>query len=268
MAIANALANEPGVVCTHEGQIRRRESRGEQLLRFLTLENRLAYEDPKNADEIFRRVRSDFRDVAVRTGARHFGDIAYNYAPFVRSIFSQFPDSKLIVFVRSGIDFVRTATRLSGEDQTPVGWAPNAKNLSAVERFVSLGRLAPRASDPLSGRWEQFDHLARNAWLWAETNRIIQDAITAFPASNVFEIRYEEFFRDVRASYPRLRSFLGLGGSIPDAVNDLLERPINVRTEKVIGEFWTWEDSQRKIFVELAGSMMDRLGYGGIRTSK
>ena len=268
MAIANALAAEPGVMCTHEGKVRRGETSGEQVLPFLTLENRVAYEWPERAAEIFARLRGEMPAIAARTGALHIGDVAYNYAPFIAAIGTTFPKARLIAFARSGVDFVRSATLAAGEDATPVGWAPLGKSLSAVERYVELGRLAPRQSDPLAARWESLDHLARNAWLWAETNRIIFEAVATRPAGSTYVLRFEEFFRDPRTNYRALREFLGLRGEPPPAALESFDRPINRREAKILGPAESWSTSARAQFEEFAGAMMRQLGYASPQESR
>jgi hypothetical protein len=261
MTIANALAAEPGVVCTHEGKVRRGEVPGERVLPFLTLENRIAYEWPGRAAGIFERLRSHLPAIAARTGATHFGDVAYNYAPFLEAIGMTFPQARLIVLVRSGVDFVRSATQGAGEDATPVGWAPRGKPLTAVERYVELGRLAPRQGDPLAARWESLDHLARNAWLWAETNRLIFDAVASRPAESTYVLRFEDFFGDPSAGYRALREFLGLAGEPAPAALATFERPINRRNPKILGPPEYWSPIEREQFDEFAGAMMRQLGY-------
>ncbi len=261
MAIANALSADRDVVCTHEGKKRYREVPGERVLPFLTLENRLAYEWPERAGAIFATRRGCLPSVAARAGVAHFGDVAYNYAPFISAIGAMFPAAKLIVFVRSGVDFVRSATQANGEDPTPVGWPVRGRELSSLERYVELGRLAPRQGDPLAARWSTLDHFARNAWLWAETNRLIFDALKMRQAHGTFLLRFEDFFSDPCTNYRRLREFLGVAGEPTAEALATFDRPINQRAERVLGPYDTWGSNVRAQFTEFAGAMMQRLGY-------
>jgi hypothetical protein len=261
MGLANALGAENGVTCTHEGKIRTLEQVGAQVLRFLTLENRLAYETPKDALALFKATRGNMIDIAMASASTHFGDIAYNYAPFLHPLSTCYPNAKLIVFFRSGIDFVRSATQSVGEDQTPIGWPPRQKMLTSIERYVGLGRLAPRIGDPLAARWGSLDHIARNAWLWAETNRLILEGIARRPAGTTFVIRFEQFFTDPVSNYPALREFLGLSGATSPQVLSLLHHPINQRTAKVAPAFDSWTELERDQFREFAGEMMQTLEY-------
>lgn len=260
MAIANALNAEPGVTCTHEGKFRYRETPGEQKLKFLTLENRLAYEQPEQAAALFASRRADIRDVAEKCGGTHFGDIAYNYAPFMDEIAQQFPDALMIVFFRNGVDFVRSATEATGEDAAPVGWPPLEKPLSALERFVSLGRLAPRKSDAMHARWDSLDHVGRNAWLWAETNKLLLRGIERRERGTTFVLRFEEFFGDPVHHYRLLKRFLRIESN-GDAAEELLRTPINRRASKAIGTIESWTSRQREDFREIAGPVMRRLDY-------
>jgi hypothetical protein len=261
MALANALACERGVLCTHEGKRREFERSGEQLLPFLTLQNRLAYEFPERAQALFDEARGSMDQIARASGATNFGDIAYNYAPFLDVMATRFPTSKLIVMFRSGIEFVRSATRQNGVDETPVGWAPRGKPLSAVERFVALGRIAPRSGTPLAARWDDVDHFARNAWLWAETNRLILAAMVRRAPGSTLVLRFEDFFADAPANYPRVRDFLALEGEPSEVALERLRKPINRRSEKVVGPAATWTSGDRATFAELAGAVMRDLDY-------
>jgi hypothetical protein len=261
MALANALCAEPAVTCTHEGKRRDYERSGEQLLPFLTLQNRIAYEYRNRACELFARARAQLPRIGAAHGASFIGDIAYNYAPFIGAIGVQFPDAKLIAIFRNGVDFVRTATQTSGVDETPVGWAPAGKDLSAVEKFVALGRLAPQAGSELAARWEDMDHFARNAWLWAETNRLILDGIALRPPGTTCVLRFESFFADPPAGFAAVRRFLGLPGDASPAALERLARPINRREQKVVGTPDTWTAAQRDCFAELAGPVMHQLEY-------
>jgi hypothetical protein len=261
MALANALSLEPGVVCTHEGKRRDYEHPGEQLLPFLTLQNRVAYEFPDRAREIFAKARAEMPRVCAAQRATLVGDIAYNYAPFIDAIGTQFPAARLIAIFRSGVDFVRSATQVSGVDQTPVGWPPSGKELNSVEKFVALGRLAPRAGTELEARWGTMDHFARNAWLWAETNRLILAGIGKRPAGSTYVLRFESFFAHPGASYADVRQFLGLRGEAPAAALERLAKPINRRQQKAVGPPECWTVEQRNCFAEIAGPLMRELDY-------
>ena len=263
MALANILNSEAGVTCLHEAKFRAKEVAGEKLLPFLTLQNGQAYSAPEQSKTLLSRFRSNMPEIADARGGRLFGDIAYYYAPFIGHIPSLFPDAKIVVLIRNGTDFVRSATTLAGDDETPVGWPPRAKPLTDVEQFVALGRWRPRVGDPWYDAWDaEFDHFERNAWLWAETNRVIVRAIESVPPEQLLVLRFEDFFRSLPETYPALRAFLGLEGKVPEVTSRLLlARAINHRSAHAVGPVSAWTAAMKTRFWTIAGDVMQELGY-------
>lgn len=262
MSLANLLNSEPATVCLHEGKFRSGEEPGEPLLPFLTLQNGQAYARPATADALFNRFRGPMTAIAEGRGCRHFGDIAYNYAPFLGSISRMLPEARIIALVRNGGDFVQSATATQGPDETPVGWPPRDKPLTPVEQFVSLGRWCPRPDSMWAADWEDWDHFERNAWLWAETNRVILDAIDTIEPARIFVLRFEEFFGSLETAYPALRDFLGFSSPIGDETRRLMAgRPINHRQDRALPPPALWSEAMRARFETIAGDVMRRLNY-------
>ena len=160
----------------HEGKERDKETPGKQWLPFLTLENVLAFWEPERAEGIFREKRELMPNIVAKEKIKLFGDIAYNYCPFIHAMPSVFPQSKLIVIYRDGRDFVRSAYIADQNDKAPVGWGDSVEK-NDVNKFISLGRLRPQNSDDENSRWQSMSIVAKNAWLWAETNKIIFEGL-------------------------------------------------------------------------------------------
>lgn len=261
MLLANTLNTEPQCVCVHEGKFRHLETSGEQIIPFLTLENRIAYEYPERALEIIQTKRGNLDQ--VETGnASHFGDIAYNYCPFLRPLAQHFPQSKFIVIFRNGISFLRSATQLSGEDEVPVGWPPEEKPLTDLERYISLGRLQPRKASQASGDWQSWGAFEKNVWLWAETNRIVLDALEEIAPERVRIVRFEEFVSQPLDVYQGIRGFLGLSDDVPEEVKSvLLTRKVNARKNYWLPAYSEWTPQQKEFFRTTAGPVMQSLEY-------
>lgn len=231
MSLANALNTENRALCLHEGKVRDLEEAGEQVLPFLTLQNRRAYEFPEEAEGLFQQARGGMMEIGTARDLSHFGDIAYNYSPFIICIAKSFPSAKVIFQIRDCLGFLISSTSLNAVDETPVGWPPADKPQSKVERFVALGRLQPRKGTEEAELWSSWSYLAKNIWLWAETNRLILDAVDRLPALQVYRMRFERFQADALAEYQAVRDFIGLEGQLPpDAIRRLTERPINLRS--------------------------------------
>jgi hypothetical protein len=261
MHLANCLNAEAGCICVHEGKIRHRESPGEQILPFLTLENRIAYEWPERAHEIIDSKRSIIERLDL-DGVSHFGDIAYNYCPFLLPLSIRFPEARFLVMVRDGRSFVRSATVIEGEDEAPVGWPPEGKDMSQLERYIALGRLQPRRGSPLETTWSGWTAFEKNVWLWAETNTILLDSLKAIEADRWLLVKFEDFVSDALGVYARVRKFLGFEQALSDAVKAVLLSPVvNARKAYALPGYDDWTQHQKAHFHQYAGSVMDRLGY-------
>ena len=267
MSVANAFNAESDVLCLHEGKIRVGEEEGDQVIPYLTLQNLAAYQRPGDAEELFRKARDEMPsarlDEAGQTSnLRLIGDIAYNYAPFVEILPQVFPDARIIFMFRDGRDFVRSVYTDESPDPTPVGWC-EPRTMNRVERFIALGRLRPRSEDALSQDWESMSPVAKNAWLWSETNRLILDGLEShrWDSDRICRVRFEDFVTDPHRAYGRMRSFVGLDGETAPRVFETLDAPINARRRKLLPAWADWSREDRNDFRRFAGEVMGRLGY-------
>lgn len=261
MHLANCLNAEKTCTCVHEGKFRHRETSGEQILPFLTLENRLAYENPGKAQEIINAKRAVI-DTLDLQGVSHFGDIAYNNSPFLVPLSVRFPHARFIIIIRDGRTFVRSATVLEGEDETPVGWPPDDKQTTKLEDYISLGRLQPRRGSPLQGEWAGWGAFEKNVWLWAETNTLIFDALNEINEERWMLVRFEQFVSDPLREYSMIRDFLGFENELSDETKAVLLSPVvNASRAYSIPVYKDWSVEQKAHFKQYAGAVMERLGY-------
>ncbi len=261
MWLTNLLNSEANTLALHEGKIRNLEEEGEQYLPFLTLQNRQAYDTPSSARFLFKKYRGNL--LAQETVLEHqfFGDVAYNYAPFLSSISDAYPSAKIIILYRNGISFVRSCTTDACPDPVPVGWSPEGKTLSKLERYISLGRLKPRVNDPLSKRWDSLSVVAKNAWLWAETNRIMFEQLASIPNNQVKYVRFEEFVTNPKKVYSEIRHFIGIDSPLSKHTEALLVKTVNKRESKLLPSWDKWQTTDQQDFIRFCSEMMDKLQY-------
>ena len=262
MWLSNLLNSEQNTLALHEGKIRVEESVGDQYLPFLTLQNKQAYDNPSVADFLFDKYRKNINDNFEKHNVGFFGDIAYNYAPFLSSIRTKYPSAKVIFLYRNGIDFVRSSTTNEEPDPVPVGWPPKGKKLSKLERYINLGRISPRGNDPLYRKWSSLSVVAKNAWLWAETNRIIIEQLAEFDNDNVLTVRFEDFVSSPQIVYDEIRRFLCIEHPISTQTKALLTSRINSRSTKYPPIWEEWSANDKADFLNFAGAMMKKLDYG------
>jgi len=260
MTLVNLLSNEDCVVALHEGKVRNLEESGEQWLPFLTLQNLKAYFYPEDALSIFQQNREQIPEIMKEKKINTFGDVAYNYAPFVKVIPKIFHDAKLIIIVRDGRDFVRSAYTDENPDLTPVGW-PDERSLSRLERYISLGRLRMKDSEDSNSEWLEMSPFEKNCWLWNETNKVIFNGLKSWREENVMIVRFEDFFKDIHKNYEKVRLFLGLKGFLPEVNAKLMSSKINKRKHFKIPKWEQWTEDMTASFDKYAGEMMRILKY-------
>ncbi|MFT4518429.1 MAG: hypothetical protein ACI9JM_000810 [Halioglobus sp.] len=261
MHLANSLNAEPGCSCVHEGKFRHRESSGEQILPFLTLENRIAYETPEKAQDIIDTKRAVIDNLEMGH-ASHFGDIAYNNSPFLVPLSIRFPTAKFIIVVRDGRMFARSATVLEGEDETPVGWPPNDKETTRLEDYISLGRFQPRRDSKEQDVWNNWSALQKNVWLWAETNTLILDALEKIDNERWMLIRFENFVSKPLEVYTTIRQFLEFEEPLSQETTAVLLSPVvNASRSFTIPLYDDWPAADKAHFHQYAGPVMKRLEY-------
>lgn len=262
MLLANLLNSEPRTVALHEGKFRHEEESGEQILPFLTLQNFHAYCHPDTAKDILQKTRAKPVSLAAADpDCDVFGDIAYNYAPFVRALPEVFPEARLLFIHRDGRDFVRSVCTTELPDPTPVGWLDDDRPQTRIERYIALGRLRPSPGDPLKADWPDMTPLEKNAWLWAETNRLILEGLEAWAPEAVMTVRFEDLVADLPAQYAMIKRFLGLPAAHGTDFGRLTSRRINPRKQHALPLWQDWDEELARRFWDKAGDMMRALGY-------
>ena len=212
------------------------------------------------AEGIFREKRELMPNIVAKEKIKLFGDIAYNYCPFIHAMPSVFPQSKLIVIYRDGRDFVRSAYIADQNDKAPVGWGDSVEK-NDVNKFISLGRLRPQNSDDENSRWQSMSIVAKNAWLWAETNKIIFEGLKKWPREQVLLIKFETLFASIEDEYCKIREFLGITVPLSGKTKTLLNKRINNRKKYVLPEWDAWPNELKNDFLYEADDMMKKLGY-------
>jgi hypothetical protein len=112
----------------------------------------------------------------------------------------------------------------------------------------------PKAGERLAEEFHGFGQFERIAWHWAEINRVIFEDLKALPAERKLFVRLEDL-RDDPLAVRELFTFLGL--RFRGEYFSVFARPHNVNRPSDT----LLTPDQRARFRNLAGEMMQRLGY-------
>jgi hypothetical protein len=261
MTLANILSLSPTCLAMHEGQIREGLQSTARPLPHLTLQNYLAYKNPTEAVSLLEKYRvAQLQEIGTQNPLiKQICDVAYYYAPFTRALSQVFPDSRLVLIVRDGRFFVWSAYTAEIPDPMPAGYV-DERPLTNHEKFCALGRLRPVEGTPAALAWNSYTPFQKNCWLWAETNRVVLDALESWKPEHTMIVKFEALFSE-RESLLSLLDFLDIHDIEEQQINLILAQKLNARSKKVLPHPFQWGSELSKQFDKIAGPMMHRLGY-------
>ena len=261
VTLANILSLASNCVSLHEGTIQGgRELKISPVPSLIKL-NLQAYLNPDYAEHIIYHLRKPQIEEIFRKceGINHFCETAYYFAPFLRALCKIFPESKLVVVVRNGKHFVRSAYSAEIPDRMPIGYVDD-REFTKHEMAVAAGRLRPKANTISSNHWDFYSPFQKNCWLWADTNRIILEGAAEWPNNRKKLFRFEDLFEGPETIRPFL-NFLEIDSIENMEIKEILSRKMNAREKKAVPPPDEWKPDLIEQFDTIAGPMMKTLGY-------
>lgn len=165
-------------------------------------------------------------------------------------------DGRFVHLYRDGRDFTRSG--LEREWYEDPGLSGRLKTWLRRRVGVQVGttfrdhRLGPPPD--MTTRFE------KTAWLWVEINRVILSAIDRVPEEDVMAIRLEAFGQE---TIQDLLVFMGYEATdeLVVKMHDEAESRPNQTVDRTVPPKEDWEQTTIERFWEIAGPMMERLGY-------
>ncbi len=261
--IAAALDRLDGVAACHEGY-GGADKGAEPLLPLINLENNLAYQSGDQGKAVVAQKRNAaiIAQAAQRAGAATLIDVAYYNPTLAAALLAQHPDCRMIGIIRDCESFVRSATQMEGEDLLPVGWPDAAKELSDREKFIGFGRIRPRRGSEDAMHWKQWSAIARNIWLWRETNLLLLDARDRF-FDRVRLIDFAMLKADPDRFWAEITAHFGLP-QLPEISEKLTTSFVNTKPSGYqVGPVAEWTDQERSFLRQAEAAIRDRWGNDG-----
>jgi hypothetical protein len=165
-----------------------------------------------------------------------FVDSSNLYIYFIDALYLLDPKIKIILAVRNGKDFVRSALSRKWHEQ-------NA--------FSTV----PLRNDLYYDQWDSMTPLQKNAWIWDYRNRKAVEGLRGVPEKQKLVLKIEEVKK--KETLDMLESFTGKG--IYDRAFAAMRHNANSGFSLPPKEEWT--ESQENEFNAVAGGMMRFFGY-------
>jgi hypothetical protein len=165
-----------------------------------------------------------------------FVDSSNLYIHFIDALYVLNPGMKIILTVRNGKDFVRSAFSRSWHERTVLG-------------------MTPLRSDRWYGQWDCLTPIQKNAWIWDYRNRKALEGLGPVPPGQKLVLRIEDLHK--HETLDMLGSFAGK--SIYN--RDLAAVRHNANADFALAPKEEWTEKERNDFNAIAGEMMSFFAY-------
>ena len=200
--------------------------------------SRLAYEKISHSPKIFREVFKSAREEYILKAARQ--DKVYIetnnqctfFAPVIRDIF---PNAIFIHLVRHPGSFVRSGIR---------------RKWYTGEHSHDIGRIVPLNGE-LKENWETLSLIEKNAWLWNETNKFIEDFKKDLPPESCLYVKAEQLFKDIKIT-EKIYNFIGLEEFNRKKVAKAIRKPANVQKKGDFPPYKNWPQADKERLKKMA----------------
>jgi hypothetical protein len=196
--------------------------------------------------ELFHATRDDLLDAARATGRGYF-ETSPQGTFLVRAIARAIEGSRFIHLTRDPLAVIRSGMRR--------GWY-------AGHPYDSH-RIVPDAVSEDSPWWADASPLAKNAWLWNETNRFILDAADELGATRYLRVRAEELFAGDQRVVDEIATYIGTRPPSAARVARTLRKQLNAQRGGDFPEPSQWAEASRAEVHAIVEKTATELGYEG-----
>ena len=186
-------------------------------------------------DTVEKRIRV-MLDLHQGIDRKTFVDSSNLYIYFIDALYLLNPEIKIILMVRNGQDFVRSAFSRRWHEHNVFGTVPLQNN-----RYFS--------------KWDSLTPIQKNAWIWEYRNRKALEGLSAVPATQKLVLKIEDIHK--RETLCMLETFTGKRVSGRASA----EKRHNANPAFSLPPKEQWTEQQRNEFNAIAGEMMSFFGY-------
>ena len=186
-------------------------------------------------DTVEKRIMS-MLDLHQGIDRETFVDSSNLYIYFIDALYLLNPKIKIILAVRNGKDFVRSAFSRRWHEQYAFGTVPPCN-----DRYFS--------------QWDSLTAIQKNAWIWYYRNHKALEGLKGVPEEQKLVLRIEDIHK--KETLDMLEAFTGKG--VHD--RDFAEKRHNANPAFSLPPKEEWTESQQKEFDAIAGEMMSCFKY-------
>ena len=186
-------------------------------------------------DAIEKRLRA-MLDLHQGIDRETFVDSSNLYIYFIDALYLLNPEIKIILMVRNGQDFVRSALSRRWHEHKAFG-------------------TVPLQNDSYFSKWDSLTPIQKNAWTWQYRNKKALEGLSSVPAKQKLVLRIEDIHK--QETLCMLEAFTGK--RVSD--RELAKKRHNANPAFSLPPKEQWAKQQRDEFNAIAGRMMSFFGY-------
>ena len=146
---------------------------------------------------------------------------------FAMAIRAVIPNARFVHLYRHPGDFIRSGIRR----QWYAGSSPH-----------DIGRITGDASPAVRERWQEWDQVQKNAWLWNETNEFIEDFLSVLEPSSYFKLDFNAL---TERSVQSLLHFIGCDLS-EKKIRQAIRNPVNQQRDGDYPLYAAWPEADKE----------------------
>jgi hypothetical protein len=200
---------------------------------------------PENERRLIREMFLAGREQYLRysfKAQRRFVETNNHITFFAPAINDLLPSALFVHLYRHPGEFVRSAVR---------------RNFYAMDNKENLKRIVPLKQSVDGSAWPGYDQVRKNAWLWNETNRYIENFKAGIPAEKVFSFNFNDLTEE---NVSKLMEFMGAWVS-PSRIGKALGRRSNIQKEGSFKSYIDWDEPEKDKLVQICGELATKYGY-------
>jgi hypothetical protein len=201
------------------------------------------HEDPERFARYFRKHRAGIIGSHHRRGEVFVETNNFKYlSPVIADLL---PGARFVHLYRHPADYVRSGMR---------------RNWYVSHPWDSF-RLRPAEDDPWYTAWQDWPPFHKICWFWKTANQTFLNFMKTQPESRVASVKFEELFDGKSSVYERFFHIIGVEPPAEPLARECLATPFNAQHDGDFPRYSEWSRSQKDTLREIAGDVMNELGY-------
>jgi hypothetical protein len=195
-------------------------------------------------DDVFMSLRTELIESALADGVGYV-ETSPQCTFLATAIYRTIPNVKFIHMAGHPATVVRSGMRRGWYEGHP----------------ADATRIIPKEDSEIFKSWSDMGQLAKNAWLWSETNKWIFEFTSSLPEENYLYLKSEDIFSCNKNILNKLYRFCSSGFPREDKIKKILSHNYN---KDVIGNFppfEQWSSADVDLLKFHAGEMAEKMEY-------